>query len=187
MKLEATSGLTFGPQDFYYNLGPGEQHVEPILLARTPGLAGDLGIVAESDFERQTYRDVIMTNEAPYVIETSRNGAQVRVVVKNDSSIYAKGYLDVIVGPEYWPELGTQPAVSVAPRRATLSIPPHKSQSVVFVLSEPDANVPVIVKLAANRKVAYVRATGSGSIGTVEDEPAVTATPLAPPPPRGRN
>ncbi len=185
VNLEATSGLSFGPQNFYYSLSPGKQHVEPIHLARTPGMDPEMAVVAETEFERQTYRDVTMTNEAPYVMETTRNGAQIRVEIRNNSSVFGKGYLDAIAAPTHWPELGEFPTLSIAPRRAAVSIPPFKSQTILFSLSEPDASIPVVVKLAANGMVRYERV--APSVSPVQEEAPAPAGAPAPPPPRARN
>ncbi len=184
VNLEATSGLTFGPQSVYYSLGAGEQQVETIQLARSPNMEDEMAVVAETVFERQTYRDVLMTNEAPYVMETSRNGAQIRVSIRNNSSVYAKGYLDAIASPEHWGEGRNFPEFTVAPRRATVSVAPFKSQNIVFSLSDPDAAFPVVMKLAANGLVAYQRVTGAAS---VDVEEGTAAGAVAPPPPRARN
>lgn len=194
--LSASSGVTFGPQQFFFSLAPGRQHVEPIELAFTPDAGDDRALAVEASFERQTYRDVLMTNEAPYTLILSRNGAQLRAEIKNDSTIHAEGYLDIIVSPNHWSELGEHPEVSVQPRRAAISVPPYKAQTVIFTLSDPEAAVEACVKLAANGKVLYQffdeapavqprKSTPAAPDVAEPEAPAPPSTPV-PPPPRRR-
>lgn len=196
--LSASSGVTFGPQQFFFSLAPGRQHVEPVELAFTPDAGEDRALAVEASFERQTYRDVLMSDEAPYTLILSRSGAQLRAEIKNESSIHAEGYIDVIASPNHWPELGLNPAVTVQPRRAAVSVPPYKAQTVIFTLSDPDAVAEACVKLAANGKVLYqffddapaVQPQSAASpVPENEKEssapPAKTTAPV-PPPPRRR-
>jgi hypothetical protein len=183
-RLSASADITFGPQEFPFSLRPGRQHVEPIQLAFTPGAGSDRALAIEATYERQTYRDVLMTAEAPYTISLSRNAAQLRAEIRNNSTLHAEGILDVIVTPGHWAELGDYPPVSVLPRRATVAIPPFKSQTIIFTLSDPDATPVACVKMAANGIVQYQFFPDAGAAPT---EPARGAdgSPV-PPPPRAR-
>lgn len=195
--ISASSGITFGPQQFFFTLAPGRQHVEPVEVAFTPDAGEDRAMAVEASFERQTYRDVLMTNEAPFAVVLSRNGAQLRVEIRNESSIHVQGYLDIIASPNHWTELDTQPAVTVMPRRAAVSVPPYKAQTVIYTLSDPDAALEACVKLAANGKVLYQffdtlaqpeSKPTDDTTAVTEEAPAGTPTRTAPvpPPPRRR-
>ena len=182
-RLSASSGISFGPQEFTFSLPPGRQHVEPIQLAYTPGTGPDRGIAVEVIYERQTYRDVIGTNEAPFALELSRNGAQLRVEVRNNSSMRGEGYLDIIAAPQFWTERADFPDTTILPRRAAISVPAYKAQTVIFTVSDATSNPEVAVKLAANGAVQYL--FFSTERGTPpEDAPAGNAP--VPPPPRPR-
>jgi hypothetical protein len=190
--LSASSGVTFGPQQFFFSLTPGRQHVENVEVAFTDNADGDRAIAVEASFERQTYRDVLMSNEAPYGVVLTRNGAQLRAEIRNESGIHAQGYLDIIASPNHWSELGGFPAVTVMPRRAAVSVPPYKAQTIIFTMSDPNAALEACVKLAANGKVLYQffdsdeeRPAAASPVTAPATTSTNRATPV-PPPPRGR-
>lgn len=195
--LSASSGITFGPQQFFFTLSPGRQHVEPVEVAFTPDVGEDRAVTVEASFERQTYRDVLSSNPTPCAIVLSRNGAQLRAEISNESSIHAQGYLDVIASPNYWSELDNHPDVTLLPRRAAVSVPPYKTQTIIFTLSDPDRAVEACAKLATNGTVQYQffdasekqetkpgNAPTTGEAGKSAPE-AVKPAPV-PPPPRKR-
>lgn len=190
--LSASNGVTFGPQQFFFTLAPGRQHVENVEVAFTDNSSEDRAIAVEASFERQTYRDVLMSNEAPYGVVLTRNGAQLRAEIRNESGIHAQGYLDIIASPNHWSEFGGFPAVTVLPRRASVSVPPYKAQTIIFTLSDPNAALEACVKLAANGKVLYqFFDADAGPLNTATPVAAPSTTPAnrtlpVPPPPRGR-
>ncbi len=195
--LSGSSGVTFGPQQFFFSLTPGRQHVEPVEVAFVGTDEEDRAMAVEASFERQTYRDVIMASEAPYGLVLSRNGAQLRVELRNDSGIHAQGYLDLIASPNHWSEFQNHPPVTVMPRRASVSVPPYKAQTIIFTLSDPDAMLEACVKLSANGRVLYqffdaTEKAGPDARSGVPAEPVATADPApadatpVPPPPRRR-
>jgi len=186
-RLAASSDISFGPQEFPFSLRPGRQHVEPIQLAFTPGASSDRALAVEATYERQTYRDVLMTNDAPYTMALNRNGAQLRVEIRNDSTLHAEGYLDIIVSPAHWTEWGMYPPITVLPSRAAVNVPPFKSQTIIFTVSDPAAVPEACVKLAANGTVQYqFFPTRNDASATVPgDVPPAVDAPV-PPPPRRR-
>jgi hypothetical protein len=196
--LSGSSGVTFGPQQFFFSLTPGRQHVEPVEVAFTDASVADRAMAVEASFERQTYRDVIMSGEATYSLVLSRSGAQLKVELRNESGLHAQGYLDLITSPNYWGEFQDHPAVTAMPRRAAVSVPPYKSQTIIFTLSDPEAALEAGVKLSANGRVLYeyFDADSEGKPESVGDRsseavvppitaPSRTAAPV-PPPPRRR-
>jgi hypothetical protein len=196
--LSGSSGVTFGPQQFFFSLTPGRQHVEPVEVAFTGAGEAGRAMAVEASFERQTYRDVIMDSEAPYGLVLSRNGAQLRVELRNDSGIHAQGYLDLITSPNHWAEFQNNPPVTAMPRRASVSVPPYKAQTIIFTLSDPDAVLEACVKLSANGRVLYQFFDAAGeaeptapgdvpadSVATPNAAPASPTAPV-PPPPRRR-
>ena len=156
--VQAAEGWSFGPPRFYYALGPGEVMHQPISVVRTGGDPATAGMVASTPYAGQTYRDVIETAETPLSLSVTWTGAQVKVSVQNRSGIAAEGIADLIVPTGYWPELEGFPEVTVMPRRAAVSIPPYKSQDILFRFSDPDVRPWAVVKLAANGHVLYAPA-----------------------------
>lgn len=194
--LSASHGVSFGPQQFYFNLTPGKQHIEAVEVAFTPDAGSDRSIAVETSFERQTYRDVLTVEPGPVTMTLTRNGAQIRAEIRNDGSIHAEGAADLITGPAHWGELGDFVDVSAMPRRAAVSVPPYKVQTVIFTLSDPESTLESAIRLSTNGKVQYQYVSGGAlrpAPAAAPAAPAVSPAPPGgrttptPPPPRGRS
>ena len=153
--LQAADGWNLGPAQFYYNLRPGDFARQEVSVLRTKQDDANGGMVAWTSYHDQVYRDVLELNPEPLVMTVSRNESQVKVTIQNKGGIPAEGFLDLIVSPDCWPELGQLPEVTVLPRRAAVSIPPYQSQDVLFRFSDPKAKPWAAVKLAANGHTLY--------------------------------
>lgn len=175
--LTASEGLSLSPSQLYVNLEPGVPvEREVALLWNGPARPGS-GIIAELRVGDQTIRDVLSHQPAPLKVEGTRTGAQLRVRVTNPNALAADGFVDCIVPPAFWPELGGAPAVRVLPARQALSVPAYETISVDFAVSDPEATVPVRIKAAANGMVSYADLPDAPA-------PAPSAGMPAPPPPR---
>jgi len=194
--LTASNGISFGPQQVYFNIQPGKQHVESIEVAFTPEAGDDRALAVEASFERQTYRDVLTTaNPGLCSVTLTRTGAQLRAEIRNGGSIHAEGSADLIAGPAHWPELGGTEQTTVTPARLPVSVPPYKAQTVSFSLSDPDASPELCLRLSVNGRVQYHyfdRNAPERRDAPVIEAPNTTSPPPrgtsapTPPPPRGR-
>ncbi len=153
--LEGATGWNLGKTELYYKLEAGEMMAEKIPVSRTTedNLTG--GIVAWTTFEEQVYRDTFCKHPEPFLLEARRNEAQIKVTVQNQTGIPAAGYVDLITSPDYWPELGMHPEITVLPHRAAVSIPPFQKQEILFRFSDPDPQSNIVVKLSANNHISY--------------------------------
>ncbi|MBX3177180.1 MAG: hypothetical protein KF886_07470 [Candidatus Hydrogenedentes bacterium] len=178
-RLMSSAGISFGPREFPFSLAPGRQHVEPIHVAFTPEAGTDRALALEATYERQTARDVLAATDTPAVLTLSRSGAQLRAEIRNNGGLAVQGVLDAIVSPAHWPETGRFPEVSVQPRRQAVNVPPYKSQTLLFTLSDPAAQPEVCARLSANGAAQYQFFPA----GRAETNAPASTTP---PPPRGR-
>jgi len=155
VRLSASNGWGLGPNEFHYLLAPGEHISENIVVARPAETTPTGGIVATTTYGNQIYRATLDTMDNPLSLDITRNEAQIKIVIQNRSGIPAEGFLDLVVPPKYWPELGMNPPITVMPRRAAVYVPPFKTQTVLFRLSGPGAPLEAVAKLAANGHLLY--------------------------------
>ena len=121
--LYASEGWTISPTTFDYDLAPGEFAEQEVLVLRRRGLDETGGVVTWTTYGGRRYQDLLALDDAPLAIEISRNDTEFRVTAINRSGLAAEGYVELIIPPECWPELGGRKA-SVTPRRA----PVHMSR-----------------------------------------------------------
>lgn len=155
--LTATSGWKIGPKQFAYSLGAGEFVKHEVVVLREEASAATGGIVARTEFAGRTYQDILGVDEDPIGLDVTRSGDEVRVTVTNRGGLPAEGFVDLIVPPAHWPEFGPRPAAVAYPRRAAVFVAPFESQFILFRSSGDHPGFWMVVKLAANGQVRYVR------------------------------
>lgn len=171
--LEATDGWSVGPKQIYFNLRPGEHKVEEISLIRTRNAAGGEtagGLSIEADHEGMIFRDTLDEAPDPLAVEVARTGAQIRVTIRNNSGIPAKGMAECITRPSFWPELGESPEVSAMPNRTSVNVAAFGEQTVLFRFSDPDTAAWAAVKVAANGHVCYGRVPSTGGAASTPQQ-----------------
>lgn len=152
VRLYAAPGWAVTPEHFSYRLEPGEA-VERELTVLSNGAPG--GLFAESEYGGAVYRDVLEADPSRLRIEGAEEGATYRVRVHNESPLPARGLVEVIAPPEFWPELTG--GSGLVPRAIALDIPPGGVQEAVF-LNRGTSDPPwVTAKAAANGHTAYAR------------------------------
>ncbi len=156
--ITATDGWSVGPAQFAFDAAPGGYDEQVIRAVRTLTASAALeaaGVVAETTYEGQRYRDVLLAGENTLRMTVTRNAAQIRVHVENRAAVPAEGYLDIITASRFWPELGQRLEATQMPRRAAISIAPFATQDVLFRFSDPGAATWAVAKLAANGELLY--------------------------------
>ena len=161
VRLSGSTGLSIGPEEIPYYLAPGEVATHKVTVLPATNNTRTAGIVATTMLEDREYRDVYEVNRTPLSIETSRSFAQIKVSISNTSGVPAEGFLDIITPTQFWPEIpfASTPTstnvTTVSPRRATVYVPAFRTQDILFSISDPDAPITAVAKLAANGHVLY--------------------------------
>ncbi len=180
--FSVSDGLTISPTQMYVNLEPGVPVEREIALLWSGPARPGSGITATVQLGDMRYTDVLEYQPSPLKVEPTRTGGQVRVKVTNPNALAAEGFVDCVVSPALWPELGAGGAVRLTPARQPLSVPAYESVDVDFVLSDPAASPPMRVKVAANGHVVYAEVAEAAP---PTDATKKTTTPVpTPPPPR---
>lgn len=152
--VTAGQGWTLGPGELPYDLAPGALQETAIRIAPLGDGGSPLRLCAEATVQGQTYR-AILGDPPPVLVNVTRTLAQIKVQLTNDGTAPAVGYLDLVTAPAYWPELGGAGRVGVGPRRAAVTVEPGRTQDILFRLSDPDAPLQAVAKLAVEGSVTY--------------------------------
>ncbi len=156
VSLSASTGWTISPELFSYHLEPGGVTTQKLVVLRSTGEDTQSGgIIAETSYAGRTYRDVLELNPRECILFAALEGDTVNATVSNPGVLPAEGSIELIVPPEWWPELsGKGPSEPVQTR---VKVAPQGTQSIPFSLPPGDAPPWIIVKLAANGHVAYTK------------------------------
>jgi hypothetical protein len=169
--LRAAEGWSIDPTHVYYHLEPGAYAKHSVSLLQGTGPPEARGAAAHTVLAGVVYRDVVDAAPPPEVVVT-RNLAQIKVAVRSRSGLPLEGHAELIVSPRFWPELegttsyeplGSSAPLSVMPTRATIAVAPYAGQDVLFRISDPDAALQGVVRIAANGRTVYVSIPVSNS------------------------
>ncbi|MCH7959757.1 MAG: hypothetical protein IID08_06485 [Candidatus Hydrogenedentes bacterium] len=159
--LTAPPGWSLSPEEFAYNLNPGEQLERDALILRPEGDETGGGIVARTRFADRTYQDLWPPGRDEVEFSATWKRNEVLVTIRNRGAIPAEGFVDLVVSVAHWPELRPFAEALVTPRRATVYVPPFKEERILFRVSEGPLDFSLAAKLAVNGNVQYTRVSAA--------------------------
>ncbi|MFP4502443.1 MAG: hypothetical protein ACLFTT_15715 [Candidatus Hydrogenedentota bacterium] len=146
-------GWSASPAQFYYELAPGEAHVEEVVVLRGGQRAGDGGLVAWTKQGARTYRAAVPEAGAGYTLDLSRSENQLRVQITNTGGIPLEGIAEVVTLPRWWRAYNAEAPLTAAPRRHSVRTSPFDTQNIAFRL--PPEAAGAVVKVHANGHTRY--------------------------------
>jgi hypothetical protein len=171
--LTSTPTWRVTPEQFSVYLAPLE-HVTREIAVLPGGDQAPGSIAAEVTHDGVIYRDVLERNEPDVDVQARSDANEIVVTVRNDKTIRAHGYVELIVPPAWWPERPGAGSDAVRPYRQFFRLAPGDEERLVFFATGEEPPW-VIVKTAANGGVQYRRL----GLGLFPDAP-VLEPPIAP-------
>lgn len=149
-------GWNIAPVQVDYDLKPGEFIERKIVVLRQTADTKGAAISARTSYNGMTYEDTLTIGDT-LGMTVERSGDEIVALVKNSSSLPARGHVELVLPPLDDPDLtGDQPAM-VSPQRQPVSVAPYDEQRLVFHIQTDPAPPWLVLKLAATGEVRYVR------------------------------